>query len=76
MPYRTSRVKILVSAEFEKLRQCGPIAQSVEQMAFNHWVEGSSPSRITIFESLIDVGKPASFFVSLEDRLTMELLFY
>ena len=27
---------------------CGPIAQSVEQMAFNHWVEGSSPSRITI----------------------------
>src|SRR5512139_888994 len=25
----------------------GPIAQSVEQMAFNHWVEGSSPSRIT-----------------------------
>ena len=28
---------------------CGPIAQSVEQMAFNHWVEGSSPSRITIY---------------------------
>lgn len=27
----------------------GPIAQSVEQMAFNHWVEGSSPSRITIY---------------------------
>ena len=30
----------------------GPIAQSVEQMAFNHWVEGSSPSRITIFKGL------------------------
>ncbi len=30
-------------------RKSGPIAQSVEQMAFNHWVEGSSPSRITIF---------------------------
>lgn len=26
---------------------CGPIAQSVEQMAFNHWVPGSSPGRIT-----------------------------
>ena len=26
----------------------GPIAQSVEQMAFNHWVPGSSPGRITI----------------------------
>ena len=26
----------------------GPIAQSVEQVAFNHWVAGSSPARITI----------------------------
>ena len=28
----------------------GPIAQSVEQMAFNHWVPGSSPGRITKIE--------------------------
>ena len=28
---------------------CGPIAQSVEQVAFNHWVAGSSPARITNF---------------------------
>ena len=27
----------------------GPIAQSVEQMAFNHWVPGSSPGRITTY---------------------------
>ncbi len=25
----------------------GPIAQSVEQLAFNQWVEGSIPSRLT-----------------------------
>ncbi len=34
----------------------GPIAQSVEQMAFNHWVEGSSPSRITIIYN--SLGQP------------------
>jgi hypothetical protein len=28
---------------------CGPIAQSVEQLAFNQWVAGSSPARLTIF---------------------------
>ena len=29
--------------------QCvdGPIAQSVEQLAFNQWVAGSSPARLT-----------------------------
>ena len=26
---------------------CGPIAQSVEQLAFNQWVAGSSPARLT-----------------------------
>ena len=26
----------------------GPIAQSVEQLAFNQWVAGSSPARLTI----------------------------
>jgi hypothetical protein len=25
----------------------GPIAQSVEQLAFNQWVAGSSPARLT-----------------------------
>ena len=30
----------------------GPIAQSVEQVAFNHWVAGSSPARITNFFNL------------------------
>src|SRR6185295_18874117 len=43
--------KIFVSAGMRRNaseRPRGPIAQSVEQMAFNHWVEGSSPSRITI----------------------------
>jgi uncharacterized protein (TIGR03067 family) len=28
---------------------CGPIAQSVEQLAFNQWVAGSSPARLTTF---------------------------
>ena len=32
-----------------RITVCGPIAQSVEQVAFNHWVAGSSPARITIF---------------------------
>ena len=27
--------------------RCGPIAQSVEQLAFNQWVAGSSPARLT-----------------------------
>ena len=27
----------------------GPIAQSVEQLAFNQWVAGSSPARLTTF---------------------------
>jgi hypothetical protein len=29
--------------------QSGPIAQSVEQLAFNQWVAGSSPARLTTF---------------------------
>src|SRR5262245_34905723 len=29
------------------LSACGPIAQSVEQLAFNQWVAGSSPARLT-----------------------------
>src|ERR1043166_9477515 len=31
------------------LRMYGPIAQLVEQLAFNQWVAGSSPARLTIF---------------------------
>ncbi len=27
----------------------GPIAQLVEQLAFNQWVAGSSPARLTIY---------------------------
>ena len=27
----------------------GPLAQLVEQLAFNQWVEGSNPSRLTTF---------------------------
>ena len=41
---------------------CGPIAQSVEQMAFNHWVPGSSPGRITIF-SIKGIFDRCLFFV-------------
>ena len=29
------------------LGNSGPIAQSVEQLAFNQWVAGSSPARLT-----------------------------
>jgi hypothetical protein len=28
------------------IKACGPIAQSVEQLAFNQWVAGSSPARL------------------------------
>ncbi len=28
---------------------CGPIAQSVEQLAFNQWVAGSIPARLSFF---------------------------
>lgn len=53
--------------KFQPLEKCGLIAQSVEQMAFNHWVEGSSPSQITIkFNSLGHLLKmPFSCFVFL-----------
>ena len=27
---------------------CGPLAQLVEQFPFKEWVDGSSPSRLTI----------------------------
>lgn len=37
----------------------GPIAQSVEQLAFNQWVAGSSPARLKIL-NLKDVKEPAS----------------
>ncbi len=33
------------------LCQCGPIAQLVEQLAFNQWVAGSSPARLTTCEN-------------------------
>jgi hypothetical protein len=53
LPRYVSVCKIISSVGDCISDQCGPIAQSVEQMAFNHWVEGSSPSRITInFNSL------------------------
>ena len=29
---------------------CGPLAQLVEQFPFKEWVDGSSPSRLTIIE--------------------------
>ena len=35
----------MMSQEYEK----APIAQSVEQMTLNHWVQGSSPCGRTIF---------------------------
>jgi hypothetical protein len=31
------------------LSSCGPIAQLVEQLAFNQWVAGSSPARLKTF---------------------------
>ena len=34
-------------------QHCAPIAQSVEQMTLNHWVQGSSPCGRTIFFALI-----------------------
>ena len=30
-----------------QVETCGPIAQLVEQLAFNQWVAGSSPARLT-----------------------------
>ncbi len=32
---------------------CGPLAQLVEQFPFKEWVDGSSPSGLTIYERLI-----------------------
>ena len=34
------------------LKACGRVAQLVEQLTFNQWVEGSSPSAITIRKTL------------------------
>ena len=49
--YTFSRLECV---EFRNLKEhaqralcmCGPIAQSVEQLAFNQWVAGSSPARL------------------------------
>ena len=43
------RLKSSTYVNYGYLQPSGPIAQSVEQMAFNHWVPGSSPGRITSF---------------------------
>ena len=46
--------------EAPTLSQCRPLAQLVEQLAFNQFVEGSNPSRPTtlkVFEILIGIFK-------------------
>ena len=36
------------------MNKCGPLAQLVEQFPFKEWVDGSSPSGLTIYyENLI-----------------------
>ena len=46
----------------------GPLAQLVEQFPFKEWVDGSSPSRLTIkliyFKSILLVGNPKLFHSS------------
>jgi hypothetical protein len=37
----------LETRNFKLISIRGPIAQSVEQLAFNQWVAGSSPARLT-----------------------------
>ena len=34
---------------------CGPIAQLVEQLAFNQWVAGSSPARLSILLRKLEI---------------------
>ena len=54
------QLEVLTQVEFR-----GPIAQSVEQLAFNQWVAGSSPARLTIFSNqtlqMRLAAKPAAF---------------
>ena len=40
------------SVECPAPNACGPIAQSVEQLAFNQWVAGSSPARLIPFPKI------------------------
>ena len=42
-------LRLLNPSGWASLERNGPIAQLVEQMAFNHWVAGSSPARLTIY---------------------------
>lgn len=40
---------VLVQVQFRApFLLCAPLAQQVEQVAFNHWVRGSNPLRRTI----------------------------
>jgi hypothetical protein len=51
-PLNKKRARQACSSIVNALRilcPCGPIAQLVEQLAFNQWVAGSSPARLTTF---------------------------
>ena len=46
---KNQKLSIYKHYSFKKMNQfCGPLAQLVEQFPFKEWVDGSSPSRLTI----------------------------
>jgi hypothetical protein len=60
------------------LRMCGPIAQSVEQLAFNQWVAGSSPARLNfqfhkIFQNPFLITQP-SFMILYQKKVKRDRL--
>ncbi len=45
-----------------KQRPSGPVAQVVEQLTFNQWVEGSNPSGLTILFPILCGLQPVTIF--------------
>ena len=48
-PIASSFAKATEDEQSVEISSCGPIAQSVEQLAFNQWVAGSIPARLNFF---------------------------
>ena len=74
---KNRNLSVYTQYSFKKMNQfCGPLAQLVEQFPFKEWVDGSSPSRLTIklifFKSILLVDNPKLFHSS----SYLDFLFY
>jgi hypothetical protein len=55
---------------------CGPVAQVVEHLTFNHWVEGSNPSGLTIsykYALLFEFGRKRDLKSRPKNRIAIKM---